>query len=53
MIKDKVTSVRINTDIFIELEDMGLTVQQLVDEGIEKLFNIEVEEIITITVKDD
>lgn len=41
IIKDKMVSVRINSEIKKALEEKGLTVQKILDERIEELFKLE------------
>ena len=47
--KDKVKSIRINEEVFQELEKLGLSPQKIIDQKIAELFKIEVK----ITVKED
>lgn len=51
MIKDKVTSIRINTDVFKKLEKMKITPQNLIDEGVEKYLVVKTKENVKITIK--
>ena len=40
MNKDKITSVRINSEILKKLKKMNLSPQKLLDEGVKKYFKI-------------
>ena len=51
MKKDKITSIRINSDILEEIKALGLSPQMILDDAIKELFNVEVDETIKITVK--